>query len=426
MKRALALLTFLSLVAPAAAQTPFPTPEEILPPAQAWSGASERLIAPADHPWITPAERTGITATPTYDETIAWLRRLDAASPLIRMETFGKTAQGRDLWVVIASKGRRFDRSKPTLLAQAGIHSGEIDGKDAGLMLLRDIAFRGKSELLDRANLLFVPVFNADGHERSGPYNRPNQRGPVSQGWRTTAQNLNLNRDYLKADSPEMQAMIGLIRRWEPDLYLDLHVTDGLDYQQDITFDFNGYNGRGARSVEVGRWLDGVYRPALEGRLEAEGHVPGPYISTVDPRDPAKGIVIAPTGARFSNGYGDARRLPTVLLETHSLKPYRRRVLGTYVFIEESLRLLGAQGAQLRGAIASDKALRPASVPVATKPNETPVGQFQFLPIQSELYTSPASGRREVRFLGRPAAPISVPIFTSETAATAARPPFPR
>jgi murein tripeptide amidase MpaA len=423
MKRAvLALLFALSAAGSAAAQAPFPTPEQILPPASAWSGASERLMAPADHPWITPSERTGLTATPSYDETIAWLQRLDRASPLIRMERFGKTAEGRDLWLVIASKGRRFDPNKPTLLAQAGIHSGEIDGKDAGLMLLRDIAVRGKSGLLDRANLLFVPVFNADGHERTSPYNRPNQRGPVSQGWRTTAQNLNLNRDYLKADSPEMRAMIALIRRWDPDLYLDLHVTDGLDYQQDITFDFNGYGGRGARSVEVGRWLDGIYRPALEAELTRQGHVPGPYINTVDGRDPSKGIEIAPSGARFSTGYGDLRRLPTVLLETHSLKPYRRRVLGTYVFIEESLRLLGQQGRVLQAAVSADRALRPATVPVATKPNETPVDRFEFLPVASETYLSPASGRREVRFLGRPSAPISVPVFSSQTAATAARP----
>jgi murein tripeptide amidase MpaA len=425
MKRALLALLFAgSLGSLAAAQTPSALlrPEEILPPTPAWHGASERLIAPADHPWITPAERTGLTATPSYDETIAWLRRLDAASPLIRMESFGRTAQGRELFVVIASKGRRFDPAKPTLLAQAGIHAGEIDGKDAGLMLLRDIAFRGKANLLDGANLLFVPVFNADGHERTSPYNRPNQRGPVSQGWRTTAQNLNLNRDYLKADSPEMRAMIGLIRRWDPYLYLDLHVTDGLDYQQDITFDFNGYGGRGARSPAVGRWLDGVYRPAVEAGLKAQGHVPGPYINPVDRNDPAKGIVIAPSGARFSTGYGDARRLPTVLLETHSLKPYRRRVLGTYVFVEESLRLLGAQGRALRAAVAADKTLRPAGVPVAVKPNETPVGNFDFLPIQQETYLSPASGRREVRFLGRPGAPLRVPVFSSQAAASVNRP----
>ena len=416
--KSLAALLALITCTPALAQPPFATPEQILPPTPAWSGASERLVVPANHPWITPSERTGLTATPSYDETVAWLRRLDAASPLIRMETFGRTAQGRELYVVVASKGRRFDPAKPTLLAQAGIHAGEIDGKDAGLMLLRDIAFRGKDGLLDGANLLFVPVFNVDGHERSSPYNRPNQRGPVSQGWRTTAQNLNLNRDYLKADSPQMRAMLALIRRWEPDLYLDLHVTDGLDYQQDITFDFNGYGGRGARSIAVGRWLDGVYRPALEAGLKRQGHIPGPYINTVDARDPSKGIVIAPSGARFSTGYGDLRRLPTVLLETHSLKPYRQRVLGTYVFVEESLRLVGQQGRALQAAVAADAALRPGTVPVASKAGETPTGTFEFLPIQQELYTSSASGRREVRFTGRPGPAIRVPVFGTETTAS--------
>jgi murein tripeptide amidase MpaA len=391
-------------------QGPSWPPESLLPPAPVWSGASERLIAPAEHPWITPGERTGLTATPSYDQTISWLTRLDAASPLIRMERFGRTAQGRDLWVVIASKGRRFDPDKPTLLAQAGIHSGEIDGKDAGLMLLRDIAFRGKSGLLDDANLLFVPVFNADGHERTSPYNRPNQRGPVSQGWRTTAQNLNLNRDYLKADSPEMRAMIGLIWRWEPDLYLDLHVTDGLDYQQDITFDFNGYGGRGARSVAIGRWLDEVYRPAIEAGLRRGGHVPGPYINTVDARDPAKGIVIAPSGGRFSTGYGDLRRLPTVLLETHSLKPYRRRVLGTYVVMEESLRLLGGSGRALPGR--RDGRCSPSARldPRRHQARRDPQRDLQFLPVQQTRYLSPARPRGGP--LHRPArAPISVPVF---------------
>src|SRR5262245_43128758 len=108
-----------------------------LPPALPWSGASERLIVAADHPWITPAERANFETTPNYAETRAWLERLDAASPLVRMETFGVSPQGRDLLVVFVGE---FDADKPTLLLQAGIHSGEIDGKDAGLMLLRDIA----------------------------------------------------------------------------------------------------------------------------------------------------------------------------------------------------------------------------------------------------------------------------------------------
>jgi murein tripeptide amidase MpaA len=125
------------------------------------------------------------------------------------METFGKSPEGRDLLVLYVSKdGKTFDPKKPVLLVQAGIHPGEIDGKDAGMMLLRDMAFHGKDKLLDKVNLVFVPIFSVDGHERASPYSRPNQRGPAIQGWRHTAQNLNLNRDYGKLDAPEMRAMI--------------------------------------------------------------------------------------------------------------------------------------------------------------------------------------------------------------------------
>lgn len=222
-------------------------PQDFLPPAQPWHGASEALLAKPDNPWITPSEKTGLTDSPNYDDTIAWIKNLCAATPLVKMTEFGRTAQGRILYVVIASKEGAATpvalaaNGRPTLLAQAGSHSGEIDGKDAGLMLLRDFAFGGKAARLDHANFLFVPVFNADGHERSSEWNRPNQRGPVHMGSRTSAQNLNLNRDYMKADAPEMRALLALLGAWQPSLYLDIHVTDGLDYQYDITYSYEGF-----------------------------------------------------------------------------------------------------------------------------------------------------------------------------------------
>ncbi len=104
-------------------------------------------------------------------------------------------------------------------------------------MLVRDMAItRTRSSLLDSAIVLFVPIFNVDGHERFGPFNRINQNGPEEMGWRVTARNLNLNRDYLKADAPEMRALLRLFAAWEPDLYIDCHVTDGIDFQYDVTY----------------------------------------------------------------------------------------------------------------------------------------------------------------------------------------------
>jgi len=402
----------------AAAHAQQPPLEAPLPPVLPWSGQSEKLVASPDDPWITPAERSGFAETPRYAETRAWLDRLVAASPLLRIESFGRTAQGRELYFVRASKG---GAPKPVLLVQAGIHSGEIDGKEAGLMLLRDIALRGKDRLLDKADLVFVPIFNADGHERSSPFNRPNQRGPRSQGWRTTAQNLNLNRDYLKADSPEMRAMIGLINRLDPVLYLDLHVTDGTDYQYDITYAFSGWRGYYAKSRAIGRWLDTRLRPRIDAALTRNGHIPGYYVSAVDNRDPAKGMVHDPDTPRFSTGYGDLRRLPTVLVETHSLKPYRQRVLGTYVLVEEALRLVGDEANALKSAIAADRADRPATTVVRWRPIEKPIYSIDFKGVAFETYMSPASGREEIRWLGRPIRQ-KMPVFGEEPALSVALP----
>ena len=309
---------------------------------------------------------------------------------------------------VVASKdgaGTGADLAKngrPTLLAQAGIHSGEIDGKDAGLMLLRDLAFGGKAGLLDGANFLFVPVFNADGHERSSAWNRPNQRGPVHQGWRTTAQNLNLNRDYLKADAPEMQAMLALINAWSPALYLDLHVTDGIDYQYDITFGYNGYDGRFAWSPRIGAWLDDHYRPAVRETLASRGHIPGPLIFAVNNRDLSEGIAFGVAAPRFSTGYGDLRHIATVLVENHSLKPYKQRVLGTYVLLEASLKALAAHGRELRTAIAADEAARPEGLVTNWGQPGGPTAELDFQGIAFEEFLSPASGIKEVRWLGTP------------------------
>ncbi len=397
-----------------------PWETDFLPPALPWKGRSETLIVKADDPWITPSEVTGLTATPSYDETIAWLRKLDAASPLIRLEVFGKTAEGRDMIVVIASKDEGgLDPSKPVMLAQAGIHSGEIDGKDAGLMLLRDIALKGKDGLLDRVNFVFVPVFSADAHERTSPWNRPNQRGPASQGWRTTAQNLNLNRDYGKLDAPEMRAMMALLNRFDPSLYLDLHVTDGIDYQYDVTFGFEGEDGAFARSPAIAAWLNATLKPAAYAALRKTGHIPGPLVFAVDDRVPRKGLSVGPSGLRFSNSYGDARRIPSILVENHSLKPYRQRVLGMYVLMEASLKALTADEAGLKAAIASDRARRPTQVLTGWKVSPTPIGTRAFLGVQYETYRSPASGRDEIRWLGKAdKTPWQVPLISSTATLT--------
>ncbi len=403
-------------------------PQEFLPPVPPWHGASESLVAAAAHPWVTPAEKSGLIDTPSYDDTVAWLTKLCAATPLVSMIEFGRTAQGRALYVVVATRGKSHTAEalraggKPTLLAQAGIHSGEIDGKDAGLMLLRDLAFGEKGALLDRANFLFIPVLNADGHERASVWNRSNQRGPTRMGWRTTAQNLNLNRDYVKADAPEMRALLALLDAWSPSLYFDIHVTDGLDYQYDITYTHHGRAGEAAWSPRSGAWLDRAFSPAIDAALKAQGHVPlNFYVNPRDKRDFTRGLEAGHSTPRFSHGYGDLRHLPTVLVETHSLKPYRQRVLGTYVLLAATLDLLGRDGAALQAAIAADQAARPPEV-VLTWTEGGPSHEVDFLGIDFETYDSPISGVKEMRWLGRPKTFPKLPVFSKRPGLTAKRP----
>jgi len=405
------------------------TPDEFLPPAPPWKGASEALIVAADHPWITPTELSGMIDTPDYAETVAWLEKLAAASPVVQTLAFGRSAQGRDLCAVIASRegldtaAQLATSAKPTLLVQAGIHSGEIDGKDAGMMLLRDIAFGEKGALLDKANLLFIPVLNADGHERRSIWNRPNQRGPVHQGWRTTAQNLNLNRDYMKAQAPEMVAVLKLIQEAKPALYLDIHVTDGVDYQYDITFGYHGWQGGFAWSPKIGRWLDLTLRPALDADLTKAGHIPGPLVFAKNKRDLSEGVLAKPHDPRFSNGYGDLRHLPTMLIENHSLKPFRQRVLGTYVLIESCLRLIGEHAAALKQAIASDEAARPGTLGLNWNGASDHETTMSFLGIASATYASKTSGGDEVRWQGKPYLHEKLPVHQVKTPKLSVRRP---
>ncbi len=396
----LSLLSILIMSSPVLGATEVP-----LPPIERWHGASEKLLAKVPEEWRTPAEASNFATTPDYATTLEFLQRLDAASPLISLHEFGRSSEGRPLVVAIASRDgdhsfaalRRSSRAR--VLAQGGIHSGEIDGKDAGLMLLRDIVSGRRADVLENASLLFVPVYNPDGHERKDGMRRMNQRGPDNAGWRTTARNLNLNRDYTKLDAPESVAMAALLGALEPDLYLDLHVTDGMDHQYDVTY---GFNNIAPWSPGAARWLTNTFRPAIEARLTKGGHVPGPFMMERDARDPTQGLYDGRGIARFSTGYGDLIHVPSVLVENHSLKPYRQRVLGTYLLVEESLRVAGRDVAALRAAIAEDRARRPSSLPVVFAQQKTPARKETFKGIASEFFESPISGQRELRYLGKP------------------------
>ncbi|HEX7833414.1 MAG TPA: carboxypeptidase, partial [Thermoanaerobaculia bacterium] len=210
-------------------------------------------------------------------------------------------------------------------------------------------------------------------------------------------QNYNLNRDYMKADTLEMRAMIRTLALWRPDLYIDLHVTDGADYQYDVTY---GWNEEAGHSPAVSSWLRTSFRPGVDGALKAMGHIPGPLIFT---DDPLSGIASGQTDPRLSNGYGDARHMAAVLVENHSLKPYDQRVLGTYVFLEHALRAMARDGGALRRAEDADKRRQMKDVPLSWRVPEGQIPeQVDALGVESRKTLSPISGGVRIEWLGKP------------------------
>lgn len=212
--------------------------------------------------FLTRFERSNFLESPNYDETIAYFAQFERTHQA-HMFSFGISPQGRPLKCVVVSSHGEFSpqdaraHGKIVVLIQNGVHAGEIEGKDACMLMLREMLIENKlSHLLRNRVLLIIPILNVDGHERTSPYNRPNQNGPTSMGWRTTSWNLNLNRDYMKADAPEMKALLQLYKTWQPDFFIDNHTTNGADYQYHITYGIETHANINAPSqVHTWKWL---------------------------------------------------------------------------------------------------------------------------------------------------------------------------
>ncbi len=322
--------------------------------------------APAPRPDLaTEAERSGWIRTGRHEEAVRLCHDFAAAFPeRARCDRFGATPEGRALVALVVG---RPDPRRPVILVQAGIHAGEIEGKDAGFWLIRDLLEgRVARGALDAVTVVFVPIFNADGHERFGRNNRPNQRGPAEMGFRTNSQNLNLNRDYVKADTPEIAAMLRLWQRWDPLVCIDLHTTDGAKFEHDVAVMVAPRAARDDGLDEAARALSG----ALQKRLAQLGNLPldfYPSFNVYD--DPASGFEVGEPPPRFSQAYAAARGRIGILVETHSWHRYRERARATYHVLQAILERATTDAAgwreAARAADASDARLGGREVPLA-------------------------------------------------------------
>jgi zinc carboxypeptidase len=383
----------------------------------------------------THAETTNYRQTPNYADTIAFAKDLANASPAIEYRGFGHSGQGRELPLLIASETQTFTpeaaraAGKAVVLIQACIHSGEPDGKDAGFALLRDIAItKTAAGILENVVLLFIPIYNTDGHERSTPYNRINQNGPESMGWRTTSTYQNLNRDYMKADTPETRAWLRLWTEWDPDLFIDCHVTDGADYRCNITYHHEHHAGI---DEAVLQWERDVFDDKVANATAAAGNVISWYLEFIDNRDLTLGTRDFNGSPRFSTGYVPLRNRAGILIETHMIKDYRSRVIGTYDFLRAALtevnndpeRLVRVgREADLRtvdaGRVHNPAHLYPLDFELTDETTPFELKAFQYETEQSEV-----SGDLRVVY-GREPLDLTIPMYDTFRVKTAVAPPL--
>ncbi|MEP6849755.1 MAG: M14 family metallopeptidase [Acidobacteriota bacterium] len=393
---------------------------------------SESKNVPKD--WQTLAEQTDYHKTWSYADTIVFSQKLDKASDKIVYRSIGKSNQGRDIPLLIAADGGTFTpeaarkAGKAVIFIQAGIHPGEIDGKDAGLALLRDaVITKTLPNLLKDVVILYVPIYSVDGHENSNPYMRINQNGPDEMGFRGNANYLNLNRDYMKADAPETRAWLGLWNEWKPDFFIDCHVTDGADFQYNVTYEYAHFQ---EISPVLKSWMDDHFDGKVVPKIEAEGNILTHYVEFAG-REVTGGIETFIATPRFATGYTPLRNRNGLLIETHSLKPYRSRVRGTYDTLRYTIEEIAAAKATLFEANkkADDETIergrtydptRQYPLTLAVTDRSTPLA---FKGVEYKIEDSPISGGKMIAY-GTAPLNITIPRFDEGKVVTSIDPPL--
>jgi len=311
------------------------------------------ILAQNNEEWETKFEKSSYLSTDNYENTIKYFEKIAESSEFAELKTIGISPKGRKLKCLIVSKDKLFDPKKAkesnnaTILINNGIHAGEVEGKDACMLMLREMLITGEqNSLLENVTLLIIPVFNVDGHERSSKYGRINQNGPSEMGWRTTAQNLNLNRDFTKADSPEMKAFLKLFKEWLPDIFIDTHTTNGADYQYTITYGISKHQDIPPITREI---VIEELIPVINSDVASAGYLASPFVSFVD-GDYVNGIKDWFPTPRFSNGYAALQNRIGLLIETHMLKPYKDRVFSTKVLLESVINFCNSNSIKIKNA----------------------------------------------------------------------------
>ncbi|RAJ11037.1 zinc carboxypeptidase [Chitinophaga skermanii] len=297
----------------------------------------------------TRYERTNARETATYFETIAYHKMLDKKFNQIKTIEVGETDAGYPLHLTIYSADGDFDfaslkkKNKRVILINNGIHPGEPDGIDASMMLLRDLAL-GKKKLPNNIVLAVIPLYNIGGSLNRTPYYRVDQNGPDEFGSRGNAQNLDLNRDFIKADSKNARVFHKIYQMTDPDVFIDNHVSNGADYQHIITLLCTQHDKLGG---VMGEFMNKAFEPGLYKLMKAKGYDLIPYVNHFG-ETPDSGWIEYADGPRYSSGYTSLFHTFGFVPETHMLKPYKQRVEATYALMESFIEFTSVNSEKIK------------------------------------------------------------------------------
>lgn len=343
----------------------------------------------------TKFELSGGKQTPTYPEIIEWWKKIDASSPYIFMKEMGQTDSGHPLHLVLVSWDKDFNiasirkKKKTIILINNGIHPGEPDGIDASMLLVKEV-INPKHHLPDNVVLAIIPVYNIGGALNRSPFYRVDQNGPDEFGFRGNAQNLDLNRDFIKADSKNAMAFSKIFHFLDPDVFVDNHVSNGADYQHVLTLLTTQHNKLGGK---LGEYLNKIFEPSIYSSMKNKGWDLVPYVNHFG-ETPEKGWSEFWDSPRYSSGYAALWNTFAFVPETHMLKPYPQRVEATRDLMKSFIGFASDHASEiikLREQAKKEQATR-VQFPIAWKWDRTKSTEINFKGYEAGRKPSEISG----------------------------------
>jgi len=387
-------------------------------------GAPKASTLPPNAP-LTVAESSQYTATSYHAEVVSFINELQKLSPNLVVENIGTSTEGRSIPMLIISNppvySPLFARhlNKTVIYIQANIHAGEVEGKEASLMLARELVLNPAHPYLQNLVILIVPDLNPDGNDKINPKNRPQQPGPEKGvGVRPNGQNLDLNRDAIKLESPEMRAVVSqIINRWDPALVLDLHTTDGAYHEETVTY---SWPVNPNIDPELLAYQRDVMLPAIVKNLkEKYGTLAAPYGMFRDWRDPAKGWETFEPQPRYFTNYAGLRNRLSILDENYVHADYKTRVISCFNFLKAILDYTSVKAADIQKLVeAADRrtiaaGLNPAGQTFAVEFDLQPLpGPITIQAYELEVTERPGGGFPQIKPTDRKK-PVTIPYYAN-------------